>query len=109
MKIYIEDLEFLCIIGILDFERTMAQKVIITLTIDYTYEHEFINYADVVDCIKNTMIEKKYFLIEDALLELTQLLKNKFTLLESLYLKITKPSILSDAKVSVSTTFSSNS
>ncbi|MDY0117831.1 MAG: dihydroneopterin aldolase [Sulfurimonadaceae bacterium] len=109
MRIYIEDLKFLCIIGILDCERENSQEVIINLAIDYTYEKEFINYADVVNCIKTTMIERKYLLIEDALLELPLLLQNKFPLLETLYLKITKPSILSDAKVSVSTTFVSNS
>ena len=108
MKIEIEELNFLCIIGILDFERENPQEIIINLSIDYTFESDFINYAEVVDCIKTTMIEKKYFLIEDALLELPKIIKNKFPLLESLYIKITKPSILSDAKVSVSTTFPTN-
>lgn len=109
MKISIEELTFLCIIGILDFERENPQEVVINLSIDYTYAKDFINYADVVDCVKSTLREKKYFLIEDALIELPKILQSKFPLIESLSLKITKPSILSDAKVSVSTTFSINS
>lgn len=51
MKIYIEDLRFACIIGILDFERKKEQDVIINLTIDYTFNEEFINYAEVVELL----------------------------------------------------------
>ncbi|WP_423243523.1 dihydroneopterin aldolase [Aliarcobacter butzleri] len=37
MKIDIENLEFKCIIGILDFERVKKQKVIINLSFEYDF------------------------------------------------------------------------
>ena len=105
MKIYIEDLKFQCIIGILDFERVKAQDVTLNIIIDYSYENEFINYADVVDLVKSTMIGKKFLLIEDALNELSKTLQKEFSKINTLYLKITKPSILPDCMVSVSNTY----
>ena len=105
MKIHIDDLKFQCIIGILDFERTEAQDVTLNITIDYEYQNEFINYADVVSLVKSQMIEKKFLLIEDALFELSKILKKEFLKIKALYLKITKPSILPDCQVSVSDTY----
>ncbi|MEN8303996.1 MAG: dihydroneopterin aldolase [Campylobacterota bacterium] len=105
MIVHIEDLKFQCIIGILDFERETAQDVILNLTIDYKYEDEFINYADVSNLLKSTMIEKKFLLIEDALSELSKTLQKEFSKINTLYLKITKPSILPDCRVSVSNTY----
>ncbi len=109
LKISIEDLTFTCIIGILDFERKKAQKVIINLEIEYTFDTEFINYAEVVDLIKTNMKNEKFLLIEDALQHLNLKLKNKFSKINTLSLKITKPSILPDCKVSVSDTIRFNS
>ncbi len=102
MRIHIDDLKFQCIIGILDFERENVQDVTINVTIDYEYENEFINYSDVVNTLKSTMYEKEFLLIEDALYELSTILKKEFSKINTLYLRITKPSILSDCKVSVS-------
>ena len=102
MTIHIEDLKFRSIIGILDFEREKAQDVIINLTINYEYKNDFINYADVVEMIKSNMIKNKYLLIEDALEDISKKLKEKFTNIETLNLKISKPSILDDCIVSVS-------
>jgi dihydroneopterin aldolase len=53
------------------------------------------------------MIDNKFFLIEDALNNLEKILLNKFSLIDNLSIKITKPSILSDCKVSVSSKISS--
>jgi len=102
MTIHVEDLKFFCIIGILDFERKKTQEVVINLTINYEYKKEFINYAEVVELIKSSMIEQKFLLIEDALDFLNKALKSTFPLISSLSLKITKPTILKDCKVSVS-------
>jgi len=102
MKIHVENLKFQSIIGILDFERITPQNVIINLTIDYDYKDEFINYATVVDIVKNEMQKQKFLLIEDALLEISTKLKENFSQINTLNLKITKPSILPDATVSVS-------
>ena len=102
MIIHVEDLKFQCIIGILDFERTSPQDVIVNLTIDYNNENGFINYADIVQIIKENMIKSEFLLIEDALDSLNLKLVKEFSSIKSLDLKITKPSILSDCKVSVS-------
>ena len=105
MTIHIDDLKFQCIIGILDFEREKVQDVTLNITIDYEYKDEFINYADVVNLVKSTMTEKKFLLIEDALSELSKTLQKEFSKINTLYLKITKPSILPDCRVSVSDTY----
>ncbi len=102
MRIHIEDLKFQCIIGILDFEREKPQNVIINLTIDYEFKDDFINYADVTALLKSDMINKKFLLIEDAIKSLHEKIKKEFPLINRVDLKITKPSILPDAKVSVS-------
>jgi len=102
MTIHIEDLKFQCIIGILDFERVTPQDVILEVMIDYEYKNEFINYADVTNLLMIEMQNEKFLLIEDALSYLSIKLKENFTLIDKLNLKITKPSILPDCKVSVS-------
>ncbi len=109
MKIHIEDLKFQCIIGILDFERVTPQDVIINLAIDYEYKDEFINYVDISTTIKLQMIESKFLLIEDALESLSKTLLKEFLLINTLYIKITKPSILPDCKVSISNIYKSQS
>ena len=109
MTIYIEDLKFHAILGILDFERITPQEIIVNLKIEYDYNDEFINYADVASIVKSTMIERKFLLIEDALKDLSLQLKNKFSNINILLLKITKPSILPDCRVSVSNKYFFNS
>ena len=101
MKIYIEDLKFQCIIGILDFEREKEQDVIVNVEIEYDFNDQFINYADVAKFLTTHMKEKKFLLIEDALEALSKNLKKNFPQLKTLLLKITKPSILPDCRVSV--------
>ncbi len=109
MTIHIEDLKFQAIIGILDFERTTPQDVIIDLTIVYDYVDEFINYAHVASEIKNEMQKKQFYLLEDALAEISKTLQNKFSKINTLNLKITKPSIMPDCKVSLSEIYKFNS
>lgn len=106
MTISIENLKFQCIIGILDFERVSPQDVILNIQINYTYKNNFINYADVVTLSKQLMINNKFLLIEDALITLSTQLKEEFQNIDTLHLKITKPSILPDCKVSVADFYS---
>jgi len=110
MTIHIEDLKFQCILGILDFERVTLQDVIVNLEISYTFqENDFINYAEVSTLIEKTMQKKKFLLIENAIKTLSLQLKQKFTSIETLHLKITKPSIMPNSIVSVSDIFHFNS
>jgi len=100
----IKELTFDTIIGLLDFERVTPQQVIIDAHIDYDYETKeaFINYALVVELIKATMHKEKFELIETALTVLINDIKTNFPLSKKVSLKITKPTIIDDCKVSVS-------
>ena len=100
-KIHIQELEFETIIGILDFERVKPQKVIVEVEIEYLDKKNFIDYAQVVEHIKTIMIKREFALIEDALDSLTISLKEKFSSINQLRLKITKPKIVPNCKVSV--------
>ena len=103
MKVYIENLTFKTIIGILPFERKKKQKVIVDLSFEYKFKNkndDFIDYSMVVELVKKRIKKEKYYLIEDALLDIKQLLKKRFKI-KKLKLKISKPDILKDCVVSV--------
>ncbi len=100
-KISIKELEFEAVIGILDFERENPQRVLVDCFIEYHDKKDFVDYAKVADDIETIMREKKFFLIEDALDELTESLKSKYKVIKSIDLTISKPDILSNCKVSV--------
>ncbi len=106
MTIHIEELQFECIIGILDFERIEPQKVIIEAIIEYNYsKNSFINYADIISIIKENMIQNKHELLETALIKIANELHFNYTQMDSLSLKITKPNIINDVKVALSKKF----
>ena len=107
MTIHIEQLTFKTIIGILDFERVTPQTVIINLEINYFYDKQtFINYADIIALIENDMYEKKYELLETAIQELIQKIRLTYHQINQLSLKITKPTIMKNAHVSLSSSWS---
>ena len=106
MTIHIEDLTFDVIIGLLDFERDRPQRVIINLEASYDYsDDQFIDYADMVLLIQNELKEKRYELLENALLGLKELLTTTYPQLQTLALKISKPDILAQCTVSLSKTW----
>ena len=88
---------------------TNCQDVIINLTIDYNNENGFINYADIVQIVKENMIKSEFLLIEDALDSINLKLIKEYSAIKSLEVKITKPSILPDCKVSVSNHYKTQS
>jgi dihydroneopterin aldolase len=103
MTIHIDALTFDTIIGLLDFERERVQKVIVDLEASYVYEDEnFIDYALLVLLIQNELKEKKYTLLEDALLGLKNNLYSEYPQLKTLKLKIAKPDILPECSVALS-------
>ena len=103
MTIHIEDLTFDVIIGLLDFERDKPQRVIINLEASYDYsDDKFIDYADMVLLIQNELKEKRYELLENALIGLKEVLYTTYPDLQTLSLKISKPDILSNCTVSLS-------
>ena len=85
------------------------QDVIINITIDYNYENKFLNYAEIVQLVKQIMIKSEFFLIEEALDKLNLKLIKEYSSIKSMFIKITKPSILPDCMVSVSNNYKSQS
>jgi len=103
MKIYIEELEFDCIIGILEHERKNSQRVVITAHLEYEYKNSlYVDYAKVSELMTSVMQEKKFELLEDALACISSEIHNNFPIINNLYLKITKPDIMKNSKVSLS-------
>ena len=103
MTIHIEDLTFDVIIGLLDFERDKPQRVVINLEATYDFKNEeFIDYADIVLLIQNELQEKRYTLLENAILGIKTILTTIYPQLSTLTLKIAKPHILSTCTVALS-------
>lgn len=102
MKVYIEDLTFDCIIGILDFERVTPQKVVINISFEYDFSNkdEFIDYSKVSNDIENIMTEKKFELLEEAIIYIENNLTNSYKI-KNLKIKISKPNILPNCIVSL--------
>ena len=101
-KIIISDLTFDTIIGILEKERKTKQRVIANVEIIYEKKgDDFINYADVSALIENTMNEKRFLLLEEALEEIQIQMKSKFHAISSMNLKLSKPDILDNCEVGV--------
>ncbi len=106
MQIHIDALTFEVIIGLLDFERDKPQRVIIDLKADYDYSNKnFIDYADMVLLIQEELHEKKYELLEEALLGMKDRLSSTYPQLNTLQLKISKPDILKECTVALSDTW----
>ena len=103
MTIHIDTLEFDVIIGLLDFERETPQRVIVDVEASYNYSNEeFINYADMALLIQNELKEKRYELLEEALLGLKNMLSSAYPQIKTLQIKIAKPDILSNCSVALS-------
>ncbi|WP_263832216.1 dihydroneopterin aldolase [Sulfurospirillum oryzae] len=105
MHILIKNLTFETIVGILEKERLTPQKVILHVKIDYVYHGEnFIDYAKVCTFLETEMNQMNYFLLEDALDDLSQKLKLSYPQINKMKIKIFKPDILPNAMVGVSRT-----
>jgi dihydroneopterin aldolase len=103
LKVNIEDLTFDCIIGILDFERKTKQQVVLNISFEYFFKSDgsnFIDYSEVVNLTQNIMKNEKFKLIEDAILHIRKVLKEKYDM-KNLKVKISKPNIMPNCIVSV--------
>ncbi len=100
MQIFIKNLIFEAIIGILELERKTPQKISMDIKIQYTYEKDvFINYAQVADFAISIIKKGEFFLLEEALESTIQKLKIKFPQIETIKIKISKPNILKNCTV----------
>ena len=100
-EIFVSKLKFKCIVGLLPHERLNPQKVVVDCQIRYNKESDFLDYSKVALFIEEFMKEKKFILLEDALKLISEQLIIDYPMIRTLKLKITKPNILKNCKVSV--------
>lgn len=83
-------------------ERVKTQKVEITAQISYEPQgHGFLYYMKLYREIKKEFTVKKFRLLEEAAVNVCEMLKSKNPAILSVSLKIIKPEIRNDAKVGV--------
>ncbi|WRC48777.1 dihydroneopterin aldolase [Helicobacter pylori] len=102
--VHIHNLVFETILGILEFERLKPQKISVDLDLFYTQlpNKAYLDYMEIQEIIQNTMQEKQYLLIEDALKDLSHVLKTRYSGISELYLKISKLEISPNSQVGAS-------
>ncbi|EMJ39696.1 dihydroneopterin aldolase [Helicobacter pylori GAMchJs114i] len=102
--VHIHNLVFETILGILEFERLKPQKISVDLDLFYTElpNKTYLDYMEIQEIIQNTMREKQYLLIEDALKDLSQILKTRYKEISELFLKISKLEISPNSQVGAS-------
>ncbi|MGN8468133.1 FolB domain-containing protein [Helicobacter pylori] len=102
--VHIHHLVFETILGILEFERLKPQKISVNLDLFYTElsNKAYLDYMEIQEIIQNTMREKQYLLIEDALKDLSHVLKTRYSEISELYLKISKLEISPNSQVGAS-------
>ncbi|WP_139547720.1 FolB domain-containing protein [Helicobacter pylori] len=102
--VHIHNLVFETILGILEFERLKPQKISVDLDLFYTElpNKAYLDYMEIQEIIQNTMREKQYLLIEDALKDLSHVLKTHYSEISELFLKISKLEISPNSQVGAS-------
>ncbi|WQY06743.1 dihydroneopterin aldolase [Helicobacter pylori] len=102
--VHIHNLVFETILGILEFERLKPQKISVDLDLFYTQlpSKAYLDYMEIQELIQKMMQEKQYLLIEDALKDLSHVLKTHYKEISELFLKISKLEISPNSQVGAS-------
>ncbi len=102
--VHIHNLVFETILGILEFERLKPQKISVNLDLFYTQlpNKAYLDYIKIQELIQKMMQENQYFLIEDALKDLSHALKTRYSEISELHLKISKLEISPNSQVGAS-------
>ncbi|WRD34489.1 dihydroneopterin aldolase [Helicobacter pylori] len=102
--VHIHNLVFETILGILEFERLKPQKISVNLDLFYTQlpNKAYLDYIKIQELIQKMMQENQYFLIEDALKDLSHALKTRYSGISELHLKISKLEISPNSQVGAS-------
>ncbi len=102
--VHIHNFVFETILGILEFERLKPQKISVDLDLFYTElpNKAYLDYMEIQELIQKMMQEKQYLLIEDALKDLSHVLKTRYSGISELYLKISKLEISPNSQVGAS-------
>ncbi len=99
IKIFIENLKFKTVIGILEKERKTEQQVVLDIEISYDPKEGFVDYALVCEISKNLLRSEKFELVEEAVISLAAELKERFDQISSIEISLKKIEILSDCVV----------
>lgn len=103
MKLEIKNLTFEAIIGIYKLERENPQKVVVDAVIDYEFsDNYFIDYAELVSFIKHMFDQKRFLLLEEAIIHLKSEILKKYEKINSITISITKPEALKSCMVTIS-------
>ncbi|WQX47700.1 FolB domain-containing protein [Helicobacter pylori] len=102
--VHVHNFVFETILGILEFERLKPQKISVDLDLFYTElpNKAYLDYMEIQELIQKMMREKQYLLIEDALKDLSHVLKTHYSEISELYLKISKLEISPNSQVGAS-------
>ncbi|MCQ2674664.1 dihydroneopterin aldolase [Helicobacter pylori] len=102
--VHIHNFVFETILGILEFERLKPQKISVNVDLFYTElpNKAYLDYMEIQELIQKMMQEKQYLLIEDALKDLSHVLKTRYSEISELYLKISKLEISPNSQVGAS-------
>ncbi len=102
--VHIHNFVFETILGILEFERLKPQKISVDLDLFYTElpNKAYLDYMEIQELIQKMVQEKQYLLIEDALKDLSHVLKTRYSEISELYLKISKLEISPNSQVGAS-------
>lgn len=94
--IFIEELKFKTIIGLLDFERITPQYIVV----DAKFRaKEFVDYALVCEYLVTEFNNMKFETVEEALKYFRKKFKKIFPTLRYFYMKISKIDIIPNARV----------
>ncbi|GAA8128918.1 dihydroneopterin aldolase [Helicobacter pylori] len=102
--VHVHNLVFETILGILEFERLKPQKISVDLDLFYTElsNKAYLDYIEIQELIQKMMQENQYLLIEDALKDLSHVLKTRYSEISELHLKISKLEISPNSQVGAS-------
>ncbi|WQZ86021.1 dihydroneopterin aldolase [Helicobacter pylori] len=102
--VHVHNFVFETILGILEFERLKPQKISVDLDLFYTQlpNKSYLDYMEIQELIQKMMQEKQYLLIEEALKDLSHVLKMRYSEISELYLKISKLEISPNSQVGAS-------
>ena len=96
ISVFVDNLEFDTIIGLLDFERLNSQKICVSMEFEAC---EFVDYATVCEITQREFNENKFYKVEDALEYFAIKFKAIYPSLTKFYMKISKIEIVPNAIV----------
>ena len=101
-KVFIKNMEVVCIVGILDFERTTKQRLLVNIEVDTDLKKcsksgdltDSIDYARMAHLVRDYIINKQAFLLESLAYELCDLIFSTFAQAQAVLVNLQKPDIL---------------